>query len=57
VREEGILYADIDVQTARTSRHQFDPFGHYARPDVLRLFVDTQSRSPVSFAHRSPAEG
>src|SRR5205085_9375487 len=50
VREEGILYADIDIQTARTARHQFDPFGHYARPDVLRLFVDTHARSPVSFA-------
>jgi nitrilase len=50
VREEGIVYADIDIQAARTARHQFDPFGHYARPDILRLFVDTQARSPVSFA-------
>ena len=50
VREEGIVYADIDIQTARTARHQFDPFGHYARPDVLRLFVDIHARSPVSFA-------
>ncbi|MDQ4097822.1 MAG: carbon-nitrogen hydrolase family protein [Actinomycetota bacterium] len=50
VREEGIVYADIDIQDARTARHQFDPFGHYARPDILRLFVDTQARSPVSFA-------
>jgi nitrilase len=50
VREEGIVYADIDIQTARTARHQFDPFGHYARPDILRLFVDTHARSPVSFA-------
>ncbi len=49
-REEGILYAEIDVQAARTARHQFDPFGHYARPDVLRLFVDIEARSPVSFA-------
>jgi nitrilase len=50
VREEGILFANIDIQRARTARHQFDPFGHYARPDVLRLHVDTQARSPVSFA-------
>jgi len=52
-REEGILYAQIDVQAARTARHQFDPFGHYARPDVLRLFVDIEPRSPVSFAGAS----
>lgn len=50
LRDEGILTADIDVQTARTARHQFDPFGHYARPDVVRLFVDIQERSPVEFA-------
>lgn len=52
-REEGILYAEIDIQAARTARHQFDPFGHYARPDVLRLFVDVEARSPVSFAGAS----
>lgn len=35
--EEGILYADIDVQAARASRHQFDAAGHFSRPDLLRL--------------------
>ena len=34
---EGIIVADVDVQAARTSRHQFDPTGHFARPDILRL--------------------
>ena len=57
VREEGILLADVDVQAARTARHQFDPFGHYARPDVLRLFVDVNARAPVSFAASSEEDG
>ena len=35
--EEGLLFADLDVQAARASRHQFDPAGHFARPDLLRL--------------------
>lgn len=35
--EEGLLFADLDVQTARASRHQFDPVGHFSRPDLLRL--------------------
>ncbi len=48
--EEGILYAEIDADHARKVRRQFDAAGHYARPDVLRLYVDTQARSPVSFA-------
>ena len=34
---EGLLFADLDVEAARTSRHQFDPTGHFSRPDVLRL--------------------
>lgn len=35
--EEGVLFADLDVEAARTSRHQFDPTGHFSRPDILRL--------------------
>ena len=47
--QEGILYAEVDVDRARASRRQFDPVGHYARPDVFRLEVDTRPRPPVSF--------
>ncbi len=46
---EGILYADIDTATIGPQRRQFDPVGHYARPDVLRLSVDTTRRDAVSF--------
>lgn len=50
-REEGILFADVDASVARSSRQQFDPIGHYARPDVLRLVVDTTERPAVSFGN------
>ena len=36
---EGILYADVDTDTVRASRRQFDVVGHYARPDVFTLQV------------------
>ena len=40
IEQETILYADIDATVARASRQQFDPVGHYARPDVFTLVVD-----------------
>ncbi len=49
IGSEGILYADIDVDVARASRHEFDPVGHYARPDVFRLEVDTRAKNAVEF--------
>lgn len=49
VGTEGIVYADLDIGAARRARRQFDPVGHYARPEVLRLVVDRQPRPAVSF--------
>ncbi len=48
--KERILYADVDAEQARASRHQFDSMGHNARPDVFRLQVDFASRPPVRFS-------
>lgn len=42
--EETILTADIDLAEVRAARRLFDPTGHYNRPDVFRLSVDTRPR-------------
>ena len=34
---EGIIYAELDMDAVPAARMEFDPCGHYARPDVLRL--------------------
>ncbi len=36
---EGIIYATLGMDAVAASRMEFDPCGHYARPDVLRLEV------------------
>jgi nitrilase len=48
VGEEGILYAEIDVKKAHVARRQFDPVGHYNRPDVFRLVVDREPKPPMA---------
>lgn len=35
--EEGILYAELDMQRVPASRMEHDVCGHYARPDVAKL--------------------
>ncbi|MFN8519230.1 MAG: carbon-nitrogen hydrolase family protein [Chloroflexota bacterium] len=48
--EEAILYAEVDPAAVRAARRYFDPTGHYTRPDVFRLAVDTRSRPAVTQA-------
>src|SRR4029453_2832712 len=45
--EEAILYADIDPAAVRAARRYFDPVGHYHRPDIFQLRVDTRPRPSV----------
>jgi nitrilase len=46
--EETILTAEIDIDSVRSARRLFDPVGHYNRPDVFRLTVDTRPRPAVA---------
>lgn len=42
--EEGILYADIDLNTITEAKRMFDVVGHYARPDVFNFSVNKTNK-------------
>lgn len=45
---ETILYADLDTAEVMRAKFDFDVTGHYARPDVFRLEVDTRPKRAVT---------
>jgi len=51
--EEAILYAEIDLAEIARGHLDMDAVGHYSRPDVFELRIDTRRRSPVVFSDSS----
>lgn len=47
--EEAILDAEIDLAEIARGHLDMDAVGHYSRPDVFELRVNTRSQSPVVF--------
>ena len=47
--EEGIRFCELDPAFVRRERQNFDPSGHYSRPDVTHLTVNRQRQSLASF--------
>jgi nitrilase len=45
--QEETPIADLDVGAVAAARRVLDPVGHYNRPDVFRLHVDTNPRPAV----------
>jgi nitrilase len=52
--QETILTAQADLTAVRAARRLFDPTGHYHRPDVFRLTVDTRPRPAVTTIEDRP---
>jgi nitrilase len=47
VNEERLLVATLDHERVRQERQNFDPSGHYGRPDVIQLTVNRSRQSTI----------
>ena len=47
VDKEGLLYATLDFNRVYEERQNFDPVGHYSRPDITQLTVNRERQSTI----------
>jgi nitrilase len=48
--EERLLVTTIDHRRVLEERHNFDPSGHYSRPDVTKLEVNRKRQKIVELS-------
>lgn len=49
IGKEEIFYETLDFSMVLEERQNFDPVGHYSRPDVTRLHINRERQSTVEF--------
>lgn len=49
LHKEGLIYQTIDFNRVLEERQNFDPVGHYSRPDVTQLSVNRERQSTIKF--------
>lgn len=48
-QQDGILFYDIDLDKAAIAKRALDVTGHYSRPDIFQLNVNSKKQTPVVF--------
>lgn len=54
--QEGFVYAELPMELLVSMRHFADPVGHYSRPELLWLGVDTKEKKHVRGESGEPIE-
>ena len=54
VDQEKLVVAEINHQRVREERQNFDPSGHYSRPDVLKLRINRERQSVIEGHEDNP---
>jgi nitrilase len=54
--QEGFVYAELPMELLISMRHFADPVGHYSRPELLWLGVDTKEKKHVRGESGEPIE-
>ena len=52
--EAGLVVAEIDAAAVRGARQNFDPTGHYGRPDIFELKVDRRRLAIADLSDDAP---
>jgi nitrilase len=47
LHKEGLIIQSVDFNRVLEERQNFDPVGHYSRPDVTKLIVNTERQTTV----------
>jgi len=54
--KEGLFTSTIDFNKVLEERQNFDPVGHYARPDVTKLIVNRERQSVIDIIDNTKTE-
>lgn len=49
INEEGLIIETINLNRVYEERQNFDPVGHYSRPDITKLIVNRSRQSTVEY--------
>ena len=52
VHKEGLIYSEIELKRVFEERQNFDPVGHYSRPDVTKLTLNTERQNTLNIKNQ-----